>query len=171
MFDARVPHAFARIVHHQIGALDIEHIHLVAAAVPHAGGLGNRRPAKPQHRPAARRKLPVQPAVGLQMRSEIDHLVAVKELAQVFLNGKDLGVLWKPPFRVDITNALKPGNNNLEIRVTNLWPNRLIGDAALPKERRLTWSTFEPYKPEDPLLPSGLLGPVNIQAQGWVPMR
>ena len=98
-------------------------------------------------------------------------LGSVKELAQVFLNGKDLGVLWKLPFRVDITNALKPGKNNLEIRITNLWPNRLIGDAALPKEKRLTWSTFEPYKPEDPLLPSGLLGPVNIQAQEWVPLR
>ena len=98
-------------------------------------------------------------------------LGSVKELAQVFLNGKDLGVLWKLPFRVDITNALKPGKNNLEIRITNLWPNRLIGDAALPKEKRLTWSTFEPYKPGDPLLPSGLLGPVNIQAQEWVPLR
>ena len=98
-------------------------------------------------------------------------LGSVKELAQVFLNGKDLGVLWKLPFRVDITKALKPGKNNLEIRITNLWPNRLIGDAALPKEKRLTWSTFEPYKPGDPLLPSGLLGPVNIQAQEWVPLR
>jgi len=98
-------------------------------------------------------------------------LGSVKELAQVFLNGKDLGILWKLPFRVDITKALKPGKNNLEIHITNLWPNRLIGDSAQPKEKRLTWSTFEPYKPEDPLLPSGLLGPVNIQAQEWVPMR
>ena len=98
-------------------------------------------------------------------------LGSVKELAQVILNGKDLGVLWKPPFRVDITDALKPGKNTLEVRVTNLWPNRLIGDAALPKEKRLTWSTFEPYTPADPLLPSGLLGPVNIQAQEWVTLR
>ena len=98
-------------------------------------------------------------------------LGTVKELAQVFLNGKDLGVLWKPPFRLDITDALNPGKNTLRVRVTNLWPNRLIGDAALPKEKRLTWSPFEPYKPGDPLLPSGLLGPVNIQAQEWVPLR
>ena len=98
-------------------------------------------------------------------------LGAVKELAQVFLNGQDLGVLWKPPFRVEITEALKPGQNRLEVRVTNLWPNRLIGDAALPKEKRLTWSTFEPYKAGDPLLPSGLLGPVEIQAQTWTELR
>ena len=98
-------------------------------------------------------------------------LGTLKELAQVFLNGKDLGVQWKPPFRVDITDALNPGKNTLKVRITNLWPNRLIGDAALPKEKRLTWSTFEPYKPGDPLLPSGLLGPVNILAQEWVPLR
>ena len=80
--------------------------------------------------------------------------------------------MWNPPFRVEISKALKPGKNALEVRVTNLWPNRrLIGDAAPPKEKRLTWSTFEPYKPGDPLLPSGLLGPVSIQAQERVPMR
>ena len=99
-------------------------------------------------------------------------LGAVRELAQVFINGQDLGVLWKPPFRVEITGALKAGQNRLEVRVTNLWPNRLIGDAALPKEKRLTWSTFEqPYQAGDPLLPSGLLGPVEIQAQAWTELR
>ena len=98
-------------------------------------------------------------------------LGSVKELAQVILNGKDLGILWKPPFRVEITGALQPGMNSLEVRVTNLWPNRLIGDAALPVEKRLTWSTFQPYKANDPLLPSGLLGPVKIQAQAQVELR
>ena len=101
---------------------------------------------------------------GAQTRYFLD-LGTVKELAQVVLNGKDLGVLWKPPFRVDVTDALKPGKNSLEVRVTNLWPNRLIGDAALPEEKRLTWTSYKAYKADDPLLPSGLLGPVKIQAQ------
>lgn len=59
----------------------------------------------------------------------------VKNLAEVRLNGMDLGILWKPPFRVNITDAVKPGNNQLEIQVTNLWPNRLIGDEAKPDIR------------------------------------
>ena len=80
------------------------------------------------------------------------------------LNGQDLGILWKPPFRVDATAALHPGENTLEVRVTNLWPNRMIGDAALPKEKRFTWSVFEPFKPDDALLTSGLLGPVELKA-------
>ena len=54
------------------------------------------------------------------------------------MNGKDLGVLWTRPFRVEITGAVQPAGNLLEILVTNLWPNRLIGDAALPAEQRLT---------------------------------
>ena len=59
----------------------------------------------------------------------------VKEIAEVKLNGKDLGILWKSPFRVDITGAAKAGDNELEVRVTNLWPNRLIGDEQLPDDR------------------------------------
>jgi len=98
-------------------------------------------------------------------------LGSVKEIARVRLNGHDFGILWKPPFRADITDALKPGSNRLEVRVTNLWPNRLIGDAALPEEKRLTWTTFQPYKADSPLLPSGLLGPVGIQAQTLCELR
>lgn len=78
------------------------------------------------------------------------------------LNGHDLGILWKPPFRVEVTAALRPGHNKLEVRVTNLWPNRLIGDAALPENQRFTWTTFQPYQSNDPLLESGLIGPVKI---------
>ncbi|MCX6894635.1 MAG: glycosyl hydrolase [Verrucomicrobia bacterium] len=89
-------------------------------------------------------------------------LGGVKNVAEVTLNGHDLGILWKPPFRVDATAALRAGRNKLEVRVTNLWPNRLIGDAALPENRRFTWTTFQPYKPTDPLLESGLLGPVEL---------
>ena len=55
-------------------------------------------------------------------------------MADVKLNGKALGILWKPPFRVDVTDALKPGENTLELRVVNLWINRMIGDEQLPED-------------------------------------
>ncbi|NWG75717.1 MAG: hypothetical protein HXY24_14135 [Rubrivivax sp.] len=86
----------------------------------------------------------------------------VHELAEVRLNGQDLGILWRPPFRVEITNVARPGANELEVRVTNLWPNRLIGDAALPVEQRRTFTTWEHWKADAPLLDSGLLGPVRL---------
>ena len=64
-------------------------------------------------------------------------LGSVKEIAKVRLNGRDLGVLWKPPFRLDITGAVQSGSNRLEVAITNLWPIASIGDAAVPeKERR-----------------------------------
>jgi hypothetical protein len=86
----------------------------------------------------------------------------VQGMAQVKLNGRDLGVLWKTPFRVEITSALRPGSNTLEIRVANLWPNRMIGDVPLAQNDRFTWSSYEPFKKDTPLLKSGLLGPVQI---------
>src|SRR6185503_17416985 len=64
-------------------------------------------------------------------------LGVVKDLAEVSLNGRALGVLWKPPFRVDVTGALKPGVNRLEIKVTNQWTNRLIGDRTAPAEKKV----------------------------------
>jgi hypothetical protein len=86
----------------------------------------------------------------------------VQVMAQVTLNGHDLGILWKPPFRVDITAAVKPGDNVLEVRVADLWPNRMIGDAALPEAERFTWSSYEPFTKDSPLPKSGLLGPVTL---------
>jgi hypothetical protein len=86
----------------------------------------------------------------------------VQVMAQVNLNGHDLGILWNPPFRANVTDALKPGRNTLEIRVANLWPNRMIGDAALPQAERFTWSSYEPFTRESPLPESGLLGPVTF---------
>jgi hypothetical protein len=86
----------------------------------------------------------------------------VSNVAQVRLNGKDLGVVWTAPWRVEITGAVKPIGNRLEIDVVNLWPNRLIGDAGLPPERRLTKTNVTTYKKDSPLLPSGLLGPVSV---------
>jgi hypothetical protein len=85
--------------------------------------------------------------------------------AKVRLNGKDLGVVWFAPRRVDITDALKPGKNELEIEVVNSWPNRLIGDAQLPNEQRRTRTNITQFeKPENQtLVPSGMLGPVTLQ--------
>ncbi|WP_343700018.1 glycosyl hydrolase [Chitinophaga sp.] len=88
-------------------------------------------------------------------------LGVVKNIAEVRLNGKPLGIVWTAPWQVDITSAIQPGNNLLEIEVVNLWPNRLIKDAALPPEQRLTHTNIA-FKSDAPLLPSGLLGPVTI---------
>jgi hypothetical protein len=89
-------------------------------------------------------------------------LGAVKNLAEVRLNGKNLGILWKKPFRVNITPAVKTGENTLEIEVTNLWPNRLIGDQFLPPDKRYTQTNIKKFNKESPLMDSGLLGTVKI---------
>ncbi|MGJ5817256.1 glycosyl hydrolase [Paludibaculum fermentans] len=86
----------------------------------------------------------------------------VRELAEVSLNGRPLGIVWHPPYRIDITSALKPGPNNLEVKVTNLWVNRLIGDQQ-PGAAKVSFTVPPTYKPDAPLLPSGLLGPVVIE--------
>ena len=85
----------------------------------------------------------------------------VKNIAAVKLNGTSLGVVWTAPWRVDITDAISRGENMLEIEVINLWPNRLIGDASLSPEERLTHTNIV-FKSDMTLLPSGLLGPVVI---------
>jgi hypothetical protein len=122
----------------------------------------------------------------------------VAVIAEVKLNGHDLGILWKPPFRVDITEALKPGANELAVNVVNLWPNRLIGDDMLPPDAdwsksfapgvpvppthgailerwpkwlldgkpsptgHVTFAAWKLWSKDDPLMESGLLGPVQI---------
>jgi len=86
----------------------------------------------------------------------------VKNLAEVAVNGQPLGILWKTPFSVDITSALKAGANTLEIKVTNLWVNRLIGDQQLGAAKKYTYTAVQFYRANSPLLPSGLLGPVRI---------
>ena len=118
---------------------------------------------------------------------ELD-LGKVAVMARVKLNGKDLGILWKPPYHVDVTDALRAGENILEIAVVNLWINRLIGDAALPEDAkrneqgrldggwpqwvleggtsptgRRSFVTIAQYKKDDPLVASGLLGPVSLR--------
>lgn len=95
-------------------------------------------------------------------RIELD-LGQVRELAAVSVNGVRIGTAWKPPYRLDITAAVKPGSNRLEIEVVNLWPNRLIGDRQ-PGAERIAFAPDSRYGPSSPLLPSGLLGPVHVNS-------
>ena len=113
-------------------------------------------------------------------------LGVVNDIARVRLNGKDVGVIWCAPWRIDISNALKEGENKLEIEVANRWINRLLGDKSEPDEYmrtvkfenglmggkeyktgRYTFTTksaMRSFKFKEPLS-SGLLGPVTIQSQ------
>ncbi len=120
----------------------------------------------------------------------------VEVMAEVKLNGQDLGILWKPPYRVDLpAAAVKPGENVLEIKVVNLWINRQIGDEQLPEDSqrnangtlkewpqwlqedkpnpsgRFTFTSWRLWKKSDPLVPSGLLGPVTLQPLARVPVN
>ncbi len=85
----------------------------------------------------------------------------VKNLAEVTVNGKNLGVVWHTPYRIDVTSALKPGANEVSIKVINAWVNRLIGDEQ-PGATKYTFADVKPYKATSPLVPSGLLGPVAV---------
>ncbi len=121
-------------------------------------------------------------------------LGGVKNFAEVEWNGQNLGVLWKPPYRVNVTAAAKAGANHLVVKVTNLWPNRLIGDEQLPPDvewdgkqlkewpqwlldgkpsptGRLTFTTWHHWTKDSPLLESGLLGPVTLRTAQWLPVR
>ena len=88
-------------------------------------------------------------------------LGTVNAIAKVALNGKDLGILWKPPYRMDISKAVKAGRNSLEITVVHTWRNRIIGDAQ-PGAMPTIFVSHKSGKPTDPLQPSGLLGPVRL---------
>ena len=85
----------------------------------------------------------------------------VKNLAVVTINGKKIGTAWHAPFELDATGALKPGLNKIEVRVTNAWVNRMIGDEQ-PQAVCYTWADVKPYTATSPLMPSGLLGPVAL---------
>jgi len=94
----------------------------------------------------------------------------VRDLASVSVNGRSLGLAWKPAYRFDVTNTMQPGENQLEIRVTNQWTNRLLGDQQVPPERRVLNSdvrvgTFRGNPADLPLPASGLLGPVTVLVQ------
>jgi hypothetical protein len=122
-------------------------------------------------------------------------LGTVHVIAEVEVNGEPVGVIWKPPFRVDIGTAVRAGANELAVKVTNLWPNRLIGDEQLGEDAqwrrshfgegqvlaqwpdwllqgesspagRIAFTTWKHYTKTSPLLPSGLIGPVTLQCLG-----
>lgn len=99
--------------------------------------------------------------LGKGRRLEID-LGEVREFAEVTLNGHSLGTLWEPPFRIDIASAAHVGLNHLQVSVTNLWPNRLIGDAQPGVTHPFTHTNVQKFTKDSPLLPSGLLGPVRL---------
>ena len=95
---------------------------------------------------------------------EID-LGSVKNLARVTVNGHDLGVVWKAPFRVEVpAEFLHAGSNELEVKVINLWPNRIIGDLQPDAPTKWTYTASNWYTADSPLLPSGLLGPVTVSS-------
>ena len=127
----------------------------------------------------------------------------VKNTARVMVNGRECAHLWKQPFRCDVTEQITNGDNTIEIEVTNLWPNRMIGDEQQPddvewgepfvytyapgnpvigrlmksvpqwlaegrprpSQGRKTVVSFKFFEKDDPLLPSGLLGPVRIEVK------
>jgi hypothetical protein len=86
----------------------------------------------------------------------------VKNIAEVIVNGKNVGTAWKKPFKLDISEAVKVGENIIQVKVTNLWVNRLIGDAQPDAKTKTTFTTMPFYRGQEPLLPSGLIGEVKI---------
>jgi hypothetical protein len=113
----------------------------------------------------------------------------VEVIAEVRINGKEMGPLWNKPYRVEVSEVVRSGSNEMEIHVTNLWVNRLIGDEQYPDDcewgegkyltqwpewflkgerrpepSRLTFTTWKHWSKEDNLVPSGLLGPVTLRS-------
>ena len=132
--------------------------------------------------------------LGKDRRIYLD-LNKVQVMAAVKLNGEDLGILWKPPYRVDVTGAIKAGDNALEIGVTNLWINRMIGDEELPEDSdrnpngtlkawpqwvqegkpsptgRFTFTSWRLWKKGEAPVESGLIGPVTLSAAALLSVR
>lgn len=89
----------------------------------------------------------------------------VHHMAKVWLNGVYVGGVWTPPYRLDISQAIKKGKNELKIEVVNNWANRLIGDKIVAEKDRETYLRINSYQPDSPLQPTGLIGPVKLQVQ------
>lgn len=96
-------------------------------------------------------------------RHTVIYLGDVENMAELWCNGKKVGVKWAPPFVFDISEEVKKGENNLEIKVTNTWRNQLIFDNSRPKNQKKTWTTSPPKKEETELEDSGLIGPVILK--------
>ena len=88
-------------------------------------------------------------------------------MAKVTINGNYAGGVWTEPYQLDITKFIKAGENEIKIEVVNTWVNRLIGDSKLPEGQRPTWCPVNPFKPTDPLQPSGLFGPVQLLSYNY----
>jgi hypothetical protein len=141
-----------------------------------------------------RKTFTLDPGVNLgKMRVDLD-LGEVGVIAQLKVNGKEIGTLWKAPYTAEITDALKPGENALEIEVTNLWINRMIGDEQLPEDSdrtpkgtlkswpqwlqdgkpspsgRYTFTTWRLWQKDSPLQKSGLIGPVVLKCAVRIPL-
>ncbi len=112
-----------------------------------------------------RNQVTVPPALPGANRRIVLDLGGVEVMASVKVNGKDCGILWHAPYEVDVTDVLRAGANDLEIRVVNLWPNRIIGDLRSPYGKPFTYCQSQLYSAADALLPSGLLGPVELRAE------
>ena len=111
-------------------------------------------------------ELEKSPSLKPKSRIVLD-LGDVRDFATVTVNGKAFRTLWKPPFRIDITDAPKrhhkPVVFDIEVRITNRWPNRLIGEDLLPEDEQATWTSWKHWSKHDKLLDSGLLGPVKLE--------
>jgi hypothetical protein len=106
--------------------------------------------------------LPARARVGKPLWLDLGR---IGDLAEVRVNGRTVGTAWHAPFRLDIGAAVRAGANRLEVRVADLWVNRLIGDAQ-PGAKKITWTALPTYKPDAPLRPSGLIGPVRLEVVG-----
>jgi hypothetical protein len=93
-------------------------------------------------------------------RGWILDLGSLRDVAEVTLNGRSLGILWKEPFQADISDALRSGRNILEVKVTNLWHNRLMGDLLDPGHQSAARTNMVLKAGE--LIPAGLFGPVTV---------
>lgn len=109
-------------------------------------------------------QLPKEAKAGASLMLDLGR---VGDIAEVRVNGQPAGAAWKAPYRVDIGALIRPGQNRLEVRVANLWVNRLIGDAQQGAQK-IAYTSLKTYTPRAPLRPSGLIGPVRLMMDGTI---
>jgi len=101
----------------------------------------------------------------LEAQQLVIDLGDVEKMADVTLNGQHVGAYWKAPFLVDVTGLLKEGENQLEVKVSNLWINRMIGDSRPEVTEKISWTPYPFYRPTSQMSSSGLIGPVKVIAK------